>query len=70
MLRRHVVERPVPLRAEALEGVLDEAYAALAADPLRMIGAERIDDDHVVAPGEALKAARQMDLLIEGEDNG
>jgi hypothetical protein len=57
MLRRHVGERPIPLDTETFEAVLNEAHPALATYPLRMIGAERIDDDHVIAPVEAVEAA-------------
>jgi hypothetical protein len=64
-----VVERPVALRAEALEGVLVEADAALLADGLGAIAAEGVDDDHVVAPGQAVEAAGQVQLLVERVDH-
>ena len=46
--RTGIVEGPVSLRTEAVEVALVEPNAGLPADLLGTVGAERIDDDHVV----------------------
>ena len=61
-------DRPILMGRPIVKGALDHAGTALRGDRARPVGAQRVEHDHIVAPGQRLQAGRDIDLLVESQN--
>src|ERR1700733_15394283 len=67
MAELDVGDRPILMGRPVLEGVLHHAGATFRGDSARTVGAERVEHNDIVAPGQRLEAGVDIDLLVQSE---